>query len=208
MICRLNTHPVFRLAQCVEMTLNLWAGSRAERKGVENMDTIINKEKSFGEFTQIPNFVLGNRLISLGARMLYINLLSFDMRGKSQAFPGQEWLAFRLGFENTRQVRKLLEELKSWGLVSWYQRKGKLGQTISNMYIIEKFPRGLRLLYQDIEIYYKTLKDLPKEEQGKFKTKVFNGWINKGWLPKSWLAWREKMEQEKEKKRNRIKPIM
>lgn len=74
-------------------------------------------------FTTIPNTVLDNANLSLGARMTLISLMSFAWRG--DPFPGQARLAKMLGVSD-RTVREYVGELIRTGYVKTYRRgRGK-----------------------------------------------------------------------------------
>ena len=81
-------------------------------------------------FTSTPNYILRNPNVSVGAKMVYILLLSYAWQ-KGSCFPGQETLASDLGVSN-RSVVKWIKELEKEGLIA-RKRRG-LGKT--NVYII------------------------------------------------------------------------
>lgn len=81
-------------------------------------------------FTQIPNLVLRDTDLSIGARLLYGILLSYAWQ-KDQCWPGQERLATDLG-RSSKTVRGYLAELMD-GKYLQVQRRG-LGQT--NIYTL------------------------------------------------------------------------
>src|SRR5262245_49706761 len=83
-----------------------------------------------GGFTQIPNFILKDPTLSVGAKVAYAMFLSYAWHNDS-CFPGQERLAADMGISRPR-VTQLIAELKTAGLIT-IQRRG-LGKT--NLYKI------------------------------------------------------------------------
>ena len=79
-------------------------------------------------FTQVPNFVLTNSKISVGAKLGYAMLLKYAW-GDNACFPGQTKLAEDMG-SGERSVRRYLDELEKAGLLEIEQRG--LGKT--NLY--------------------------------------------------------------------------
>ncbi|MGA8611708.1 MAG: helix-turn-helix domain-containing protein [Xanthobacteraceae bacterium] len=79
-------------------------------------------------FTQVPNFILTNAAISVGAKLAYAMLLKYAW-GDDACFPGQTKLAVDMG-SGERSVRRYLEELENAGLLEIVQRG--LGKT--NLY--------------------------------------------------------------------------
>jgi DNA-binding transcriptional MocR family regulator len=84
-------------------------------------------------FTQLPNYVLKDTSLSMGARLSYAILLSYAWQEKS-CFPGQKRMADELGV-SVRTVREYLRELKSTGYIDWLQR----GLNKTNVYYILDF---------------------------------------------------------------------
>ena len=79
-------------------------------------------------FTQVPNFVLTKKEISVGAKLAYAMLLKYAW-GDDACFPGQLKLAEDMG-AGERSVRTYLKELESAGILEIKQRG--LGKT--NLY--------------------------------------------------------------------------
>jgi Helix-turn-helix domain len=79
-------------------------------------------------FTQVPNFILTNKDISVGAKLAYAMLLKYVWSNDS-CFPGQVTLAEDMGATD-RSVRTYLKELESAELLEITQRG--LGKT--NLY--------------------------------------------------------------------------
>src|ERR1700692_1472314 len=79
-------------------------------------------------FTQVPNFILTNADISVGAKLAYAMLLKYAW-GDDACFPGQIKLATDMGATD-RSVRTYLKELESEELLEIKQRG--LGKT--NLY--------------------------------------------------------------------------
>lgn len=81
-------------------------------------------------FTQVPNVILRDEKLSLGAKMAYAMLLSYAWH-KDSCFPGQETLAQNIGVSK-RSVVSFMCELTKAGYVE-KKRRG-LGKT--NVYIV------------------------------------------------------------------------
>ncbi len=79
-------------------------------------------------FTQVPNFILTKKDISVGAKLAYAMLLKYAW-GDDACFPGQAKLAEDMG-SGERSVRRYLEELEKTALLQIVQRG--LGKT--NLY--------------------------------------------------------------------------
>lgn len=79
-------------------------------------------------FTQVPNFILTNEAISVGAKLAYAMLLKYAWQDDA-CFPGQIKLAQDMGATD-RSVRTYLKELESADLLEITQRG--LGKT--NLY--------------------------------------------------------------------------
>ena len=93
-------------------------------------------------FTQVPNFILTKKELSVGAKLAYAMLLKYAW-GDDACFPGQTKLAVDMG-SGERSVRRYLEELEKANLLEIVQRG--LGKT--NLYrlflTIQKSTRGRR----------------------------------------------------------------
>src|SRR5258708_5660441 len=76
-------------------------------------------------FTQVPNFILTNKKLSVGAKLYYAMLLRYA-REKDHCFPGQKTLAEDTG-SGERSLRRYQEELETAGLLEVTQRG--LGKT-------------------------------------------------------------------------------
>src|ERR1700684_4130195 len=79
-------------------------------------------------FTQVPNFILTNEHISVGAKLAYAMLLKYAWQDDA-CFPGQAKLARDMG-AGERSVRTYLKELETVQLLEIQQRG--LGKT--NLY--------------------------------------------------------------------------
>src|SRR5262249_52540916 len=86
--------------------------------------TVVLKDDSLrqfdGGFTSIPNRILENNDLTLGARMTYAMLLKYAWQ-KDFCFPAQERIAVDLGV-TARSVRTFLNELKQHGIIAWKQQ--------------------------------------------------------------------------------------
>ncbi|PRR71916.1 helix-turn-helix domain-containing protein [Neomoorella humiferrea] len=90
-------------------------------------------------FTSAPNAVLYDSSLSIGARWLYIILLSFAWQ-ENECWPGHERLAQIAGCHRNT-IEKYLKELRTAGLVSW-KRRG-LNQT--NIYYLHDPSQALKI---------------------------------------------------------------
>ena len=81
-----------------------------------------------GGFTQVPNFILRDSTLSLGAKVAYSMFLHFAWNNES-CFPGQDRLAQHMGMSVPR-VNEYIKELKEAGLVEITRR----GQGKTNLY--------------------------------------------------------------------------
>ena len=81
-------------------------------------------------FTQVPNFILRDGALSVGAKVVYAMFLSYAWHDDS-CFPDQERLATDMGMTRPR-VTQLIAELERAGLVSIQRR----GQGKTNLYKI------------------------------------------------------------------------
>lgn len=84
-----------------------------------------------GGFTQVPNFILRNPDLSVGAKVVYAMFLSYAWHNES-CFPGQERLAQDIGMSRSR-VTEFISELNRAGLVSIQRR----GQGKTNVYVVQ-----------------------------------------------------------------------
>src|SRR5215467_2445633 len=92
-------------------------------------------------FTQVPNFVLTKKEISVGAKLAYAMLLKYAWNNDA-CFPGQVKLAEDMGATD-RSVRTYLKELEAAELLEIKQRG--LGKTnLYRLYLTVKFDRGRR----------------------------------------------------------------
>src|SRR5262245_27889034 len=83
-----------------------------------------------GGFTQVPNFILKDAKLSIGAKVTYAMFLSYAWHNDS-CFPGQDRLADDMGVTRPR-VTQLIAELEKAGLVTIQRR----GQGKTNMYTV------------------------------------------------------------------------
>jgi hypothetical protein len=86
-------------------------------------------------FTQVPNFILTKKDISVGAKLAYAMLLKYAW-GNDACFPGQVKLAEDMG-STDRSVRTYLKELEATGALEVVQRG--LGKTnVYRLYLTVK----------------------------------------------------------------------
>ncbi len=83
-----------------------------------------------GGFTQVPNFILKDPALSVGAKVAYAMFLSYAWHNES-CFPGQDRLAQDMGMTRPR-VTQLISELQAAGLVTIQRR----GQGKTNIYMV------------------------------------------------------------------------
>ena len=81
-------------------------------------------------FTQVPNFILKDPALSVGAKVAYAMFLSYAWHNDS-CFPGQDRLAEDMGMSRVR-VTQLIAELEMASLISIHRR----GQGKTNLYTI------------------------------------------------------------------------
>src|SRR5947209_16831755 len=81
-----------------------------------------------GGFTQVPNFILRDSTLSLGAKVAYSMFLHFAWNNES-CFPGQGRLAQHMGMSVPR-VNEYIKALKDAGLIEITRR----GQGKTNLY--------------------------------------------------------------------------
>ena len=81
-------------------------------------------------WTGVPNFILENDQISVGAKLTYAMLLKYA-REMDECFPGQDRLAKDMG-NGSRSVVRYIAELEQVGLVTVQRR----GQGRPNLYSI------------------------------------------------------------------------
>jgi hypothetical protein len=84
-----------------------------------------------GGFTQVPNFILRDGRLSLGAKVAYSMFLHFDWYNEG-CFPGQDKLAVHMGMSVSR-VNEYIKELEAAGLVEIT----RLGQGRTNRYKVK-----------------------------------------------------------------------
>ena len=110
-----------------------------ENEEIQQEDkTVILQDESLkqfqGGFTAIPNRILQNGELSLGARMTYAMLLKYAWQDDF-CFPAQERIANDLGV-TARSVRTFLNELRETNLITWKRK----GLNRPNTYYILKLP--------------------------------------------------------------------
>ena len=83
-----------------------------------------------GGFTQVPNFILKDSNLTLGAKVTYAMFLSYAWHNDS-CFPGQDRLAEDMGMSRSR-VTEFVGELEQSSLISIQRR----GQGKTNLYTV------------------------------------------------------------------------
>jgi hypothetical protein len=93
-----------------------------------------------GGFTQVPNFILTNGELSLGAKVTYSMFLHYAWHNNS-CFPGQDRLAGDMGMSQSR-VSEFIKELEEADLIEITRR----GQGKTNLYkikfVVQRPPRN------------------------------------------------------------------
>jgi hypothetical protein len=89
-------------------------------------------------FTQVPNFILTNKELSVGAKLAYAMLLKYAWQD-DYCFPGQQKLATDMG-AGERSIRTYLKELEGAGFLEVKQQG--LGKT--NLYRLHLTVKGKR----------------------------------------------------------------
>src|SRR5438105_15166693 len=80
---------------------------------------------ALGGFTQVPNFILRDGSLSLGAKVAYSLFLHFAWNNES-CFPGQDTLAQHMGMSVSR-ANEYIKELEAAGLIEMTrQGQGKV----------------------------------------------------------------------------------
>ncbi|MFO1186256.1 MAG: helix-turn-helix domain-containing protein [Alphaproteobacteria bacterium] len=79
-----------------------------------NIELATNDPVARGGFTQVPNFILRDNSLSLGAKVAYAMFLQFAWHNDS-CFPGQDQLAYHMGMSVSR-VNEYVKELEAAGL--------------------------------------------------------------------------------------------
>jgi biotin operon repressor len=95
-----------------------------------NIELATNDPVARGGFTQVPNFILRDGTLSLGAKVAYSMFLHFAWNNDS-CFPGQDRLATHMGMSVSR-VNEYIKELEAAGLIDITRR----GQGKTNLYRI------------------------------------------------------------------------
>jgi Helix-turn-helix domain len=107
-------------------------GNTDHFKQVEHNIEIIGADLvSLHGFTQVPNFILTNKDLSVGAKLYHAMLLKYA-RDNDFCFPGQQRLAEDMG-SGERSLRRYQEELETAGYLEVTQRG--LGKT--NLYKLD-----------------------------------------------------------------------
>src|SRR5580693_7320160 len=107
-----------------------------------NIELATNDPIVRGGFTQVPNFILKNGSLSLGAKVTYAMFLHYGWHNNF-CFPGQERLAEDMGMSQSR-VSEFIKELAAAELIE-IKRRG-MGKT--NIYkikfVVQKSPKNAK----------------------------------------------------------------
>ena len=101
-----------------------------------NIQLATNDPVARGGFTQVPNFILRDGTLSLGAKVAYSMFLHFAWNN-DQCFPGQDRLAGHMGMSVSR-VNEYIKELEAAGLIEITRR----GQGKTNLYKVNFVVKG------------------------------------------------------------------
>ena len=106
----------------------------------QNIELNTNDPIAQNGFTQVPNFILDDPKLSLGAKVVYSKFLSYAWHN-SFVFPGQDTLAEAIGLTQGR-VSQFIKELQTAGFIEINRR----GQGKTNIYkvnfVVQKKPDG------------------------------------------------------------------
>jgi len=94
---------------------------------------------SAGGFTQVPNFILRSKDLSVGAKLTYSMLLSYAWQNNF-CFPGQETLAEDMGVSR-RSIVTFIKELQTRDCIS-VKRQGLNKPNIYTLHLTIKKKRG------------------------------------------------------------------
>ena len=94
---------------------------------------------SRGGFTQVPNFILKEPNLSIGAKLAYAMFLSYAWHNES-CFPGQDRLAEDMGISRSR-VTQLITELQKMNLIT-VQRRGQGKTNVYTIHFSVKLQKG------------------------------------------------------------------
>ena len=107
-----------------------------------NIELATSDPVARGGFTQVPNFILKNAELSLGAKVTYSMFLHYAWHNHS-CFPGQERLATDMGMSQSR-VSEFIKELEGEALIEITRR----GQGKTNLYkikfVVQRAPKNAR----------------------------------------------------------------
>src|SRR5213076_123888 len=108
-----HRHAFLNFLRCGIMRPMQSIGELLKEKNIEldTKDPVVR-----GGFTQIPNFILKDPSLSVGAKVAYAMFLSYAWHNES-CFPGQQKLAADMGMSRVR-VTQLIGELQRAGLVT------------------------------------------------------------------------------------------
>jgi hypothetical protein len=93
-----------------------------------NIELVTSDPIARSGFTQVPNFILKNGGLSLGAKVTYALFLHYAWHNDS-CFPGQDRLGQDMGMSTSR-ANEFIKELEKAGLVEIRRR----GQGKTNLY--------------------------------------------------------------------------
>ena len=105
-----------------------------------NTDQIRNRNTRYNfEYQFVPNEILATPQLTPTQKMVFIGLLSYNLKRTGKIFPGLNNLAFRIGV-NRRTVIRALKDLEEKSLIHIRRR----GKTKTNLYTILPSPKWLK----------------------------------------------------------------
>ena len=103
------------------------------------IELLTNDPVARGGFTQVPNFILRHKELSVGAKMTYAMFLSYAWHN-NYCFPGQAKMAIDMG-ASLRSVNSYIQELQRSGFIE-IKRQGLQKPNIYKLkFVVQKNER-------------------------------------------------------------------
>jgi hypothetical protein len=103
-----------------------------------NIELATNDPIARGGFTQVPNFILKDDTLSLGAKVTYALFLHYAWHNDS-CFPGQDRLGRDMGMSTSR-ANEFIKELEKAGLIE-IKRRGQGKTNLYKLHFVVQKPR-------------------------------------------------------------------
>ena len=103
-----------------------------------NIELATNDPIARGGFTQVPNFILKDDALSLGAKVTYALFLHYAWHNDS-CFPGQDRLGRDMGMSTSR-ANEFIKELEKAGLIE-IKRRGQGKTNLYKLHFVVQKPR-------------------------------------------------------------------